>query len=73
MDEPHGGGVDVIVRTTDPEGGAAVIRKSSKRTRAVERPQPKKTRSYLYEIMLRRKGPEGYMGTNPFRQKEHGK
>jgi hypothetical protein len=50
-----------------------VIRKNSKRTRTVERPQPKKTRSYLYEIMLRRKGSEGYMGSNPFKQKENGK
>ena len=48
-----------------------MIRKTSKRKRAVERRQPKTTRSYLYEIRGLRKGAWGYMGTNPLRQKEN--
>ena len=50
-----------------------MIRKSSERTRAVERRQPKTTRSYLYEIRGLRKGALGYMGTNPLRQRENSK
>ncbi len=47
-----------------------MIRKTSKRTRAVERPQPKRKRGVLYGIRLRRKGQLGYIGTNPFKQRE---